>query len=546
MNVPDETFHRFTSAIDMAELPARFTWPFCYVPHPLCLKAAEEVKRHIASSPRLSSEAAEGKMFGVLVVRRQSDGATGYTAAFSGLLGESNNISYFVPPIFDLLSPDGFFKKGEAEITAINRQIDAILASDGYVTLRQQLAEMQADMAQQVQKAKNDMQLAKAERDRQRLAGLSPEGQERLLNQSRFMKAELRRLRKRLNDEISTHQMRLKEYDDHIARLKHQRKVQSSMLQQILFDNYTVSNARGERMNLNQVFKASGIDVPPSGAGECAAPKLLNHAYSNGLQPLAMAEFWMGKPPKSEVRHEGMFYPSCKGKCGPILAFMLQGLDVEHDPMAMEAAKEHHPSIIYDDEVMTIIDKPAGMLSVPGRLAAFSAVDWVERELKLPQRPYAVHRLDMATSGLLVIAKDKATLDRLQRQFETRSVVKRYCADLDGIIDGESGDIVLPLSPDINDRPRQKVDFDNGKTAITHYDVIAMHDGCTRVIFTPLTGRTHQLRVHAASAYGLSCPITGDMLYGKAADRLHLHAAHLELDHPLTGQRLTFDSQVPF
>ncbi len=541
-----ERFHAFGHEVKASSLPTEFTWPFCYVPHPLCIEAAKQVRRYIACDAALNHEAGKGKMFGVLVCKRMSDGSIGFTAAFSGLLCGRSDLPYFVPPIYDTLSSDGFFKQKESEISAMNRLIETLESSEELATLRKQCLASEERMALQLANAKDDMLKAKAARDKLRKTALTPEDVERLLNESRSMKASYKRLKKKLQSQIDTLQERCKEIEGKIAQLKHDRKAKSAKLQQRLFDNYTVSNALGESKTLNEVFKASGIAMPPAGAGECAAPKLLNHAYSNQLMPLAMAEFWVGEPHETEIRHEGMFYPACKGKCGPILAFMLQGLNVMHDPATVEAPGEHHPGIIYDDKAIAVIDKPAGMLSVPGKIAALSVTEWATRELRLPHDAYAAHRLDMDTSGLLVIAKDKAVLANLQRQFETRNTVKRYCADIDGIVERSSGRIDLPLSPDYNDRPRQRVDFTTGKRAVTDFEVIARANGRTRITFTPLTGRTHQLRVHAASTLGLGMPIIGDRLYGKAAGRLHLHAEHLEFDHPLTGQRMAFDSDVPF
>lgn len=541
-----QLFHPYTFYISADELPRQFTWPFCYEPHPLCEKAVSLVRNHLRSQPRLAMEAAKGKMFGVLVARRISDGTVGILAAYSGLLDGRNDLPWFVPPVFDLLAPGGFFKRGEAEISAMNDEIARLQSSSEYVALKAALQAVTQTAASDFAAAKAGMAVAKARRDEMRRSTLTPEAEEALLNESRHQKAEYRRLKQRLQNGIDLAKRQLDSYETNIVRLRAERKTRSASLQRRLFDNYIVSNALGDRQDLNQVFRAAGIAMPPSGAGECAAPKLLQYAYDNGLQPLAMAEFWIGKSPKSEVRHDGHYYPSCRGKCAPILAFMLQGLDVEQDPVAREAAREHRPTIVFDDDTMTVIDKPAGMLSVPGRLAAVSAVDWVERELKLPHPPRAAHRLDMDTSGLLVMAKDAATLNDLQRQFESRTVVKRYIAMLDGNVGSDSGRIDLPLSPDYHDRPRQRIDLQGGRQAITNYAVISRAEGRTRIAFTPLTGRTHQLRVHAASPLGLGAPIVGDRLYGRGGGRLCLHAAHLELRHPKNGEWMAFDAPVPF
>lgn len=541
-----ERFHPYTFYISDEELPRQFTWPFCYEPHPLCVKAAKAVRQHLNSVPRLAAEAAKGKMFGVLVVRRKSDDAVGFIAAYSGFLDRRNDLPWFVPPVFDLLAQDGFFKQGEAEISAINDEISRLESADEYARLKTALKTATEDAASARAEAKTRMAAAKARRDELRRTTLTPESEEALLNESRHQKAEYRRLKQRLQAQIDIVQSRIDDYERHIKQLCADRKTRSAALQHRLFDNYVVTNARGERQDLNKVFQAAGIAVPPSGAGECAAPKLLQYAYDNGLHPLAMAEFWIGQSPRGEVRRDGYYYPSCRGKCAPILTFMMQGLDVEHDPVAQEAAREHKPTIIYDDRYMTVIDKPAGMLSVPGKLAAMSAVEWVERELHLPHPPYAAHRLDMDTSGLLVIAKDVATLRALQSQFRSGTVIKHYYAMLDGTVHEHSGRITLRLSPDYHDRPRQKVDQQGGREAVTDFTVISHIFGMTYVMFRPLTGRTHQLRVHSASPLGLGVPIAGDRLYGRGRSRLYLHAINLQLDHPATGKRMIFFAPPPF
>lgn len=542
-----DLFHHFTRPVGAGELPERFTWPFCYVPHPLCIEAADAVRRAIARDPRLEADAGEGKMFGVLVVEHcDGSGTVGYLAAFSGLLGGRNDIAGFVPPIFDTLDPAGYFKQEEARITAINHQI-ATLKSDGTTErLRTEISRLQQDATACLAAAKSDMAAAKAARDLRRKGPMTDAEAMRLLDESRHERAEYRRLKARLDGQTAAVRQQLEAHDAHIGRLRRERRERSAALQRWLFGQCVVDNALGEHKDLNEVFRDKGIDMPPSGAGDCAAPKLLAYAYRHGLRPRAMAEFWIGRSPRSELRRDGLFYPSCSGKCGPILTFMLRGLDVEHDPVAALAAQPHTPSVIYDDDVMAVIDKPTGMLAVPGRLTAQSAVDWVRSHLTQAGEAVAVHRLDMDTSGLMVIAKSRATLDPLRRQFEARTVVKRYTAIVDGTVSPATGRIDLPLSADYHDRPRQKVDMTGGARAVTDYAVIGHDRGTTRVIFTPLTGRTHQLRVHSASILGLNAPIVGDRLYGTGGDRLCLHASHLELRHPVSGEWITFDSPAPF
>ena len=319
----------------------------------------------------------------------------------------------------------------------------------------------------------------------------------------------------------------------------------SEALQERIFRLFVVSNARGERRDLVEVFKPLGA-LPPAGAGECCAPRLLNYAYNNGLQPVCMAEFWWGASPVGEVRHHGHFYPACRSKCKPILDFMLQGLDVETNPLEEPMEDATPLDVVYDDQWLTVLNKPSGMLTVPGKALEDSLLTRYQASHPEAVGPVVVHRLDQETSGLVVFAKDKATHKALQQQFENHTVKKVYIALLDGIVERDQGTIDLPLRPDVDDRPRQRVDLEHGKPAVTRYRVLERAGGTTRVALAPLTGRTHQLRVHCSHPQGLNCPIVGDRLYGMASTRLMLHASTLTLVHPATGQLLTFTSPSPF
>lgn len=303
-------------------------------------------------------------------------------------------------------------------------------------------------------------------------------------------------------------------------------------------------NARGERRDLCDIFKTTPQGLPPAGAGECAAPKLLQHAYLNGLKPLAMAEFWVGRSPKEEIRHDGHFYPSCKAKCEPILGWMLQGLNVEPNPL--ESKYSSAPiEVLYNDQWLVAVNKPEGVLSVPGKLSVESLQERVQQMFPHDEI-LAVHRLDMATSGVLVFAKNKEAHMRLQAMFESREVTKQYAAILDGIIVPDNGIIDLPLILNPDDRPRQMVSAKYGKQAITRYEVIERKNNKTRVFFYPETGRTHQLRVHASHPEGLATPIVGDTLYGTHSNRLYLHAQSIEFTHPITQQEIKISSTCPF
>src|SRR5690606_15449456 len=309
-----------------------------------------------------------------------------------------------------------------------------------------------------------------------------------------------------------------------IEDLKNTRKLKSAALQQRLFEQYQFLNARGETKSVLAIFAESKQPIPPAGAGECAAPKLLQYAFQHKLQPICMAEFWWGVSPASEVRKHKNFYPACKSKCEPILSHMLKGLHVAPDPMRINPARGRTFDIIHEDDDIIVINKPAEFLSVPGIHVTDSVYTRILAQYPEISGPVIIHRLDMSTSGLLILAKHKTAHQCIQKQFIQHTVVKRYTAILDGILPQQNGIIDLPLRVDLDDRPRQVVCYQYGKPAKTKFDVLGYEDGYTRIHLFPLTGRTHQLRVHAAHHQGLHIPILGDDLYGRRADRLHLHA----------------------
>ena len=541
----DTKLHRFQHATASIPMPDKFTYPFHYVPHPLCILAAQEVQTYLRRQTRWQEELQQGKMFGVLVVRTP-DGTIGYLAAFSGNLAHSNVHDYFVPPVYDLLRPNGFFKQEEEQISAINRRIETLTCSAAYMQALKAYQEDKTKAHHALLKAKEELQSAKARRDEQRRMDLTEAQREALVRESQFQKAEYKRLEKRWKCELSERESTLKNFESEISRLKQERKTRSATLQRKLFHQFRMRNALGDEKDLCELFAHTPQQVPPAGAGECAAPKLLQYAYLHQLHPLAMAEFWWGNSPITEIRKQGNFYPACKGKCAPILAFMLQGLEVEENPLIKDKHAEWSPEIIYEDADLLVVNKPAGMLSVPGKEPGRSLIDRIQDLYPDSQEWMAVHRLDMATSGLLLLAKNKAVYQHLQAQFKNKIVQKRYVAWLDGIVSSTNGMISLPLSPDWMNRPRQMVNHTEGKPAQTRYEVLSRTDTRTRIAFYPLTGRTHQLRVHAASAEGLSTPIVGDELYGTPSDRLYLHAESLDFIHPRTGIRIHVEKAAPF
>ena len=573
--------------------PRQFTYPFCYDVDPLAEAASLELQRSIADADLMSTEKGCGKMFGVLVVEYEDEDGSlqrGFLAAYSGLLGGRNDWPYFVPPVFDAQQPDGHFKRTEREISAINREIAAIEHDPEYLQSVEQHEQTKKRLQAEVDAFKAEVDAAKARRDARRKSGepLSEEEQVEMIRESQFMKAELRRRRKAMEQAGSTLNT---QHSTFLKSLQRKRKQMSDELQRWLFSAYRMLNAKGEERDLIDIFREYTHAMPPAGAGDCCAPKLLQYAYLHHLRPVCMAEFWWGESPVSEIRHHLHYYPACRSKCLPILTHMLKGLDVAPNPLAQ---KRHtaEPRVLYADEYIMVVDKPAGMLSVPGKAESVrsefsdSANISVEEyfannsKLKIQNSKFlkAAHRLDMDTSGLLVLARTEEAYVELQRQFASRETVKRYEAVLSGVPTQNSKlktqnssaqpsgcleAISLPLIADINDRPRQRVDMEHGKPALTLYNIVEVRavDANTAVAYTtkkvdkgrtlihlyPKTGRTHQLRVHCAHPLGLACPILGDPLYGiERADRMYLHAAELTFRHPVTGEPMHFLSPSGF
>lgn len=575
-----------------AEPPRQFTYPFCYEPHPLCIAAAKEVQRYIEESGVWKDEKGPGKMFGVLCVREKGKVKSeniGFLAAYSGLLAGRNDWGYFVPPVFDAQQPDGHFKTEERAISALNKEIDALQKSDIYLAQRSEYEDAKLHIEQSIEQMRCRVAEAKRQRDARRHEAeqggkpLTAEEKAAMVHESQHLKAEQRRLKQQCTATLDQLRRPLAEHEARVDAMRRQRREMSDALQQWLFSQYRMLNANGEERDLVDIFGETINAMPPAGSGDCCAPKLLQYAYANGLEPVCMAEFWWGDSPKQEIRHHLHYYPACRSKCLPILTHMLRGLDVEPNPLAQPKTNDV-PRIVYEDDTIIVVDKPAGMLSVPGKAVADGDValngnaayadndvalnveEYVRQYLtKNSQLPKAVHRLDMDTSGLLVLALTDEAYIELQRQFASREVKKRYEAVLDGkpsvlcgapgskwlsvSHDGMEGRISLPLIADIMDRPRQRVDFDNGKTALTDYRIERLlPNGGTLVSLYPLTGRTHQLRVHCAHNEGLGCPILGDPLYGHGChtSRMYLHAAMVEFRHPVTGERLRFESASGF
>lgn len=538
--------HKFSKDISKVSIPAEFNNPFRYTPHQLCLMAAEEVRNYINSRSEWSEELMKGKMFGVLVVSTPT-GEVGYISAFSGLLAGENRHPFFVPPVYDLLSKDSYFQQEEAEISQINREVEQLKTDTDYLRLLKIYSEKEREIKQYITQFKEQIKLHKQERDKKREElTLSQLEQELLIRESQFEKAELKRTSDRGKSELAKIREQIDVYTDKIEALTEERRQRSADLQLWLFRQFRLLNAKGETKDLIEIFSKYGNIFPPAGAGECAAPKMLQYAYQNNLKPIQMAEFWVGASPVGEVRVDGNFYPSCKGKCLSILTHMLQGLKVKEINLEYRNT-DAELKVIYEDDYLIAIDKPAGMLSVRGKIGGKSV-----EEIMQESNPNikVIHRLDMATSGVLLLAKDIEMYKAMQTLFATREVRKTYIALIEGEPKQSMGEISLPLSADYNNRPMQRVDYENGKEAITEYFVLATYNRegkkITRLSLNPITGRTHQLRVHLAHPKSLGMPIIGDELYGKPASRLMLHAMELVFKHPIKQTVITITANCPF
>lgn len=540
----DKKIHFFSDNSKQIPLPEVFTNPFCYTPHPLSVIAAQKVQQYIKSRSEWQQELKDGKMFGVLVIQT-SQGELGYLAAFSGMLAGKNQHDFFVPPVYDLQTPDGFFLQEEKEISKINEKIRQMENSLAFLELTDQLAELKQTAQLETGIAQMRRQEAKFRREQYRQQHPEQKDTAEMIRESQFLKAEVKRVKERYSIKINELEQQLHSWNEQIRQLKTERKHRSATLQQKLFTQFKFLNIQGEVKNLFSIFQEAGKQIPPAGAGECAAPRLLQYAFQHQLRPIAMAEFWWGDSPHSEIRKHGNYYPACQGKCAPILKHMLKGLEIEKNSWE-NTETEYTPDIIWEDEWIIAVNKPAGMLSVPGKNNLPSIEQFLRQRYPEASGPIIVHRLDMDTSGILIAAKDKKTHQLLQEMFRKHTVKKRYIALIEGNIPDEQGLIDLPIRLDPENRPYQIVDPIHGKRAITQYEVLERHPDHTRIAFYPLTGRTHQLRVHSAHPLGLNCPIVGDPLYGQKKERLYLHAEQIEFIHPHTGKLIRLCEKTPF
>ena len=554
---PATHFIAFKQTISGIKVPDKFTFPFYYEPHELSKIASQELQNYIETQSDWEhnfglEEGQEGliigKMFGVLVVQNQV-GTIGYLAAFSGKLADSNEHRHFVPPVFDMLQQDGFFKQEEKILNEYNRKIDALEKEPTFISFQEKLTTTlflaekdkteKKELSKQNKRLRDELRVnAENELDFESYKTL----QKKLSKESQLESIQLKQMNHYWNEEIVKAQQKVDDFQSKINQLKEERKTKSAALQQKLFEQYSFLNQYRDSKSLGAIFE----DNPPASAGECAAPKLLHYAFANQLKPIALAEFWWGQSPKSEIRKHGHFYPACTGKCKPILTHMLEGMELDDNPLLQNPAENKELIFLYDDDYLSVVHKPAEFLSVPGKSIQDSVYSRYKEKFPEANGPLIVHRLDMSTSGILVLAKSTEIYLQLQVQFMKRTVQKRYVALLSGIIEQNRGEINLPLRVDLDNRPNQLVCYQYGKPAKTQWKVIERREQTTLVHFFPITGRTHQLRVHAAHPEGLNTPIVGDDLYGTKADRLYLHAELIRFRHPVLGKEMEVVDGVRF
>ena len=554
-------FQYFKTTLNNFTLPSRFTFPFYYEPHPLCEIAANELQKYLQTQTDFDHNfgidpskkgLSIGKMFGVLVVQNEQN-EIGYITSVSGKLAEKNIHKKFVPPVYDMLTKDSYFLEEEKVLNSINLALENLEDNNEYQNLQAHYLSEKKKATADVQEKKETLKAAKKERNLKRkkekikltseayaafnkvLAKESLEAKYFFNNVNRYWEHILNAIKEQSSA-----------FTNEIELLKEQRKTKSALLQQYLFEQYQFLNSKKEVKNLSQLFANTIEQNPPAGSGECAAPKLLQFAFLNDLKPIAMAEFWWGQSPNKEIRKHQQFYPACQGKCKPILTHMLAGIEMDINPLLQNPAIGKELETIFEDENLIVVSKPSEFLSVPGIHIQDSVYTRIKQQVKNISGPIIVHRLDMATSGLLVLAKNKKAHKSLQSQFINKTVQKRYTALLDGIVTDNKGTINLPLRVDLVDRPRQLVCDEYGKPAETKWEVIERKNGKTKIHFYPISGRTHQLRVHASHTLGLNIPIIGDDLYGKKSNRLFLHADTLEFKHPVTNKKMIFQKNAEF
>jgi len=525
-----------------------FEYPHFYVPTALAKEAARDLQDRLRNElPELDQES-KGHMFGVLVVK--SVDGIGYLSAYSGEVQTEFETIPFVPPIFELPKGDAFPEM--VSINAISDEIEALEKNDDYLRSRVEYNRVKDEVVTNINAAKHAVKKAKSERQQKReeasnlselergvlFEKLAKESAQAKGNFKRFFESEQQRLNKALTT-VTAHEVKINE-------LKALRKTKSADLQDAIFKSYIFLNGKGETVDAKTLFTNFGLEAPPAGAGDCAAPKLFQYAFENEMRPIAMAEFWWGASPRGVIREHGQFYPACRRKCEPILSFMLEGIPQKPNPLLQNLGAGKQLEIIYADEHLVVVNKPTGLLSVPGKHIQDSVASRIRELYPKATGPMVVHRLDQDTSGVMILALSKSAHKILQQQFLKRTIRKTYVAVLEKAIHGTTGEINLPLILDVNNRPIQMVDDQHGKPAKTIYRVVEKTTERTLIELHPVTGRSHQLRVHCAHKSGLHAPILGDDLYGTRADRLHLHAEEVEFEHPMTKEKMRVKAERPF
>ena len=553
-------FQYFKENTSGIEVPDKFTFPFYYEPHPLAIVATKEIQEYLEKQTDFKHEFglkdtelknAIGKMFGVLVVKK-TDNSLGYLAAFSGKLADKSLPDKFVPPIFNMRTEGSFYIQGEKKIEKIGAEIQLLKKDENYLSLKKSLKKLskkiEEDLAAQRKKMKTS-KLSRRLQKKEAKANLDAANfnilNKKLIQESYNDQFYYKELQEYYSYKIEESKTLLADFENKIIGLMALRKKTSAILQNTLFEKYQFLNQQKETKGLLAIFNNPSVK-PPAGAGDCSAPKLLQYAFQHHLTPIALAEFWWGISPNSEIRKHKNFYPSCLSRCKPILNHMLEGIEMEENLLLKNLSKNQKLRIVFEDDDLIIVNKPPEFLSVPGKEITDSVYTRIKQKYPTATGPLIVHRLDMSTSGIIVLTKTKEANKIVQKQFIKRTVKKRYVALLSGKLSKKQGVIKLPLRLDLDNRPRQLVDFINGKKAETNWNVISQNDKHTRVHFYPITGRTHQLRVHAAHKEGLNTPIKGDDLYGNKQDRLYLHAEFIEFTHPTSRNKISFTVPADF
>lgn len=547
----EQFFTSLNTEKDKLPIPKSFNYPFNHEPNEISLFAAFILKKQLQKNELNHNFDALGKMFGVLVVEEPS-GSFGFLKAFSGKLDNNLKPKGFVPQLFDVHDEKCFFKIGEKQIDILTEEVNQLQSAEDYLSLKKTLFDFRKKSEETVLEMKKQLRLGKEKRRKERLKQkeiLSTKDffilNEKLNEQSKSDQLSFKKEKEAFKKKRLLIEDALKTEEYKIIAKKQERKNLSSSLQTKLFESYSFLSAKREQKNLIELFEETGFKLPPSGAGECCAPRLLQFAYSNHLKPICFTEFWWGASPSSEIRSHNQHYPACRGKCGPILKHMLQGLSVDADPLTPTSEIEK-VVVLYEDEDIIAVEKPANILSVPGKEITYSLSSIIQKQFPNIDGPGLVHRLDYETSGVVLVAKSLTVYKSLQAQFTSRTIKKKYIAILQVPLTNERGTISLPLRSDVINRPRQLVCFDYGKQATTEYRQVKFDEAGIRIEFHPITGRTHQLRVHAAHKLGLNSPIKGDRLYGTTDRRLFLHAEKIVFQHPVSGKITEVVSSVPF